>query len=187
MTAPEAPSSSSRSGARTSSTPAKIAGRVKSQNATITDRLRSARPTARIPALGSAGIPGMLQAQAASPAASTATPLNTIFGLSSVARPPRAGPSSTPTIAAPSAEPITVPRWSAGDALTSQARPPAHEQAPPTPCAKRAMSSRSTLWAKPNTRLVTASNASPRSTVGLTPTRAASQPAGSDPTSVPAG
>ena len=48
-------------------------------------------------------------------------------------------------MAAPSAEPITVPRRSEGVAHTSQARPPAHEHAPPTPWANRAASSRTTL------------------------------------------
>ena len=44
------------------------------------------------------------------------------------------------------------------------------------------------MWlANANTRLVTPSIASPVSSVGLTPQRIASQPAGSAPTNVPAG
>ena len=65
--------------------------------------------------------------------------------------------------------------------------PAAHMQAPPTPWTKRAASSTTIVFAKPNTRLVVLSSARPSRSVGLTPQRAASQPAGRLPTNVPAG
>ncbi len=54
---------------------------------------------------------------------------------------PTAGPSSAPKIAAPIAVPIISPRRSRGVPATSHARPPVHERALPSPCAKRAMPS----------------------------------------------
>ena len=90
-------------------------------------------------------------------------------------------------MAAPSAEPISSPRRSAGAADTSQVMPAAHMHAPPMPWAKRARSSSTMFPANAKARLVTPSSASPVSSVGLTPKRAASQPAGSAPAKVPAG
>ena len=104
-----------------------------------------------------------------------------------MAAPPSTGPSSTPTIAALSAAPIISPRRSTGAAETSHAIPAAHMQAPPTPWMKRAVSSTTTLLANAKPRLASPSMASPSSSVGLTPQRAASQPDGSAPTNVPAG
>jgi hypothetical protein len=64
--------------------------------------------------------------------------------------------------------------------------PAAHEQAPPTPCTKRAESRTTTFSPNPKTRLVADIRPSPASKVGLTPARPASQPAGIEPASVPA-
>ena len=66
------------------------------------------------------------------------TPLNTTSGPTTVAAPPSTGPSSTPTMAAARAEPISSPRRSAGAADTSHVIPAAHMQAPPMPWTKRA-------------------------------------------------
>ena len=90
-------------------------------------------------------------------------------------------------MAAARAEPIISPRRSAGAADTSQVIPAAHMQAPPTPWTKRAASSRTMLPANAKARLVTPSKASPVSSAGLTPQRAASQPPGSAPAKVPTG
>ena len=57
------------------------------------------------------------------------------------------------------AEPLTQRRQ-----RRSQAMPAAHMQAPPTPCTKRAASSRTIVWAKANTRLVIPSSESPHRT-----------------------
>ena len=65
--------------------------------------------------------------------------------------------------------------------------PAAHMQAPPMPWTKRAASSSSIVFAKAKTRLVMPSSRRPSRSVGLTPQRAASQPAGMLPTNVPAG
>ena len=65
--------------------------------------------------------------------------------------------------------------------------PAAHMQAPPIPWMKRAPSSSTMCPAKAKARLERPSNASPVISVGLTPQRIASQPAGSAPTNVPAG
>ncbi len=187
IAAPVAPSSSSRSGASTSITPANSAGSVKSQKPASTSRRRSAPTSAGRPGLGAGGTPGVRQAHVARPAATTDTPLKTTSGPTTVAAPPSTGPSSTPNIAAASADPISSPRRSAGAAETSQVIPAAHMNAPPMPWTKRAASS-STMWfAKPKARLVTPSRPSPASRVGFTPQRAASQPAGSAPANVPAG
>src|ERR671916_306751 len=184
---PLAPRSSSRSGTSTSITPANSAGSVKSQKPASTGRRRMAASSAPRPGLGSGATPGICQAQAPRPTATRATPPNTISGPTRVAAPPSTGPNRTPTIAAASAAPIISPRRSGGDAETSQAIPAAHMNAPPTPCTKRAASSRTMLFANPKTRLVTPSIARPQISVGLTPQRAASQPPGSDPAKVPAG
>ena len=187
MAAPEAPRSSIRSGTRTSITPAKSAGIVNSQKPAITAGLRSVRSIARMPGLGSGSTPGIDHAQAASPTASTETALKTASGLSRVAAPPSTGPSSTPTIAALSAAPISSPRRSTGAADTSHAMPAAHMHAPPIPWMKRAPSSSTMCPANANARLDSPSIASPAIRVGFTPQRIASQPAGSAPTNVPAG
>ncbi len=160
---------------------------MNSQNPAITAGRRIARSSARTPGLSSGSTPGIDHAQPASTAATSATELNTASGLSTVAAPPSTGPRSTPTIAALSAAPISSPRRSVGAAHTSQAIPAAHMHAPPIPWTKRAASSRTMWLANANTRLVTPSIASPVSSVGLTPQRIASQPAGSAPTNVPAG
>ena len=136
---------------------------------------------------GSGAAAGIDHAHAPRITATTATPLNTSSGPTTVAAPPSTGPRRTPTIAAPSAEPITPPRRSEGVAHTSQARPAAHEQAPPTPWAKRAASSRITCWAKPKITLVIPMSARPVRSMGFTPKRAAAHPAGIEARNVPAG
>jgi hypothetical protein len=89
-------------------------------------------------------------------------------------------------MAAPRTPPITSPRRSRGASPATQAMPPAHEHAPPTPCMKRATSS--TTIDEPKAKASPLSDISeiPSSTVALTPARAASQPPGSAPMSVPA-
>ena len=119
--------------------------------------------------------------------ATTATPLNTTSGPTTVAAPPEDGAEKTPTIAAPRAEPITLPRRSDGVVHTSQARPAAHEHAPPTPWANRAASRSTTLWANPKITLVMPHQRQPGEQQGFTPKRAAAQPAGIEPIRVPAG
>ena len=129
---------------------------MNSQKPASTSRRASARSTAGSPGLGSGGTPGS-RPRPARPGrrATTATPLNTTSGADHASRRRRApGPNSTPTIAAPSAEPISSPRRSAGAADTSQAMPAAHMQAPPMPWTKRAASSSTIVLAKPKTRLV---------------------------------
>ena len=56
---------------------------------------------------------------------------------------PSTGPPIAPAMPMPSAVPMTWPRRSRGVAAMSQARPAAHEAAPPTPCKKRAAASSS--------------------------------------------
>ena len=90
-------------------------------------------------------------------------------------------------MAAESAAPIISPRRSGGEADTSQAIPAAHMHAPPTPCTKRAASRRTMVWANAKARLEAPSSASPSSRAGLTPQRAAIQPAGTAAAKVPAG
>jgi hypothetical protein len=187
MAAPPTPRSSSRSGTSTSITPLKSAGIVKIQKPNSRAGLPSARSITPIPVLGSGSTPGIDHAQAASTAATTATALKTASGLSTVAAPPRTGPRSTPTMAALSAAPISSPRLSGGAAEMSQAMPAAHMQEPPMPWMKRAVSSRTIVWAKANPRLASPSSASPSSSVGFTPQRVASQPDGSAPMKAPAG
>ncbi|MEA2271022.1 MAG: hypothetical protein QOC64_3632 [Solirubrobacteraceae bacterium] len=64
--------------------------------------------------------------------------------------------------------------------------PAAHEHALPTPCRKRAASSITMSSANAKARLDTPISAMPTTTVGRTPKRAVSHPAGSEPRSVPA-
>ena len=81
---------------------------------------------------------------------------------------------------------MTSPRRSRGASPATHAIPPAHVHAPPTPCMKRARSTTTTEEPKAKARPLTDMSASPTSTVALTPARAASQPPGSAPMSVPA-
>ena len=115
----------------------------------------------------------MKQNTTSKPARSAATPIT--------------GPSSAPAIAAPIAEPISCPRLSGGAAPASQPIAPAHDAAPPTPWTKRATSSSTMLPANATAMLERTISASPASTVGRTPTRAAIQPPGRPPTNVPTG
>ena len=89
-------------------------------------------------------------------------------------------------MAAPIAEPISSPRRSAGDAATSQASPAVHVNELATPWSVRAATSSTYSSSTPNANVVTVIPASPRSTVGLTPSRAAEIPPGIAPTSAPA-
>jgi hypothetical protein len=115
---------------------------VKIQKPISTAGRPRARSIARTPALGSGSTPGIVQAQTASPPATSATKLKTASGLRTVAAPPSTGPSSTPMIAALRAEPISSPRRSAGEANISHAIPADHMHAPPTPWMKRACPAR---------------------------------------------
>ena len=66
-------------------------------------------------------------------------------------------------------------------------RSPPGDAAPPTPWTNRARSSTRIEAANATATLDSTMSASPNSTVGLTPTRAASMPPGSPPTNVPTG
>jgi hypothetical protein len=129
---------------------------------------------------------GMVSAHAPS-----ATPKRTVVENAAsrpiaVATAPTTGPSWTPKMAAPSTPPITSPRRSRGASPATQAMPPAHEHAPPTPCRKRATSSTTIEEPKAKANPLTDMSPSPARTVVFTPARAASQPPGSAPTRVPA-
>ena len=84
------------------------------------------------------------------------------------------------------AEPISSPRRSRGAAPISHPSAPAHEQAPPTPWTNRAASSSTTSFAVAKTIPDAESRPSPVKTVGRTPTRDASNPAGMLAVNVPA-
>ena len=107
---PDAPSSSSRSGARTAIVPENSAGSITSQMASSTAGLATARPRVRQPGLSGEGAAGMSAAQAASPAPITATPVNTGAAPTTVASPPSTGPSRLPAMAAARADPTSRPR-----------------------------------------------------------------------------
>src|SRR5439155_20784042 len=103
------------------------------------------------------------------------------------ATPPSTGPKSAPAIASPNTVPINSPRRPAGAAATSHARLPVHVKPLERPWRSRAPSSCHALSANPNRTLVTAIEQRPTRTVGLTPRREATKPAGSAPISDPAG
>jgi hypothetical protein len=96
------------------------------------------------------------------------------------------GPSWTPKMAAPRTPPMTSPRRSRGASPATHAIPPAQVHAPPTPCMKRARSTTTTDEPNAKARPLKDMSVRPAITVALTPTRAASQPPGSAPMSVPA-
>ncbi len=181
---PPAPRAARRSGARTSSTPKAAAGSAVSHMPASIERWRSAAAGAvRTSEPGGAG---MVSAHAP-----RATPKRTVVEKAAsrpmaVASAPTTGPSWTPKMAAPRTPPMTSPRRSRGASPATHAIPPAHVHAPPTPCMKRARST--TTIDEPNAKARPLNDMSvrPASTVALTPTRAASQPPGSAPISVPA-
>ena len=149
----------------------------------------SRRPasTLRIGVCGGGWVAGVSSAQTSRPPAATATAVKTISVPSPAAAAPSTGPSSAPTIAAPIAEPISSPRRSRGAAPISQPSAPAHDAAEPSPWTKRATSSTTMLLANANVIEDVISSVRPTTTVARTPSRAASQPPGSEPSSVPAG
>src|SRR4051794_4878134 len=187
MPAAEAPSSSSRSGASTSSVPNISPTRITIHMPVAIRGSRRPANTARIGVRGGVWVEGVSSAQTSRPPATTPTLVNTSSVPIPAAAAPSTGPSSAPTIAAPIAEPITSPRRSRGAAPTSQPRAPAHEAAEPSPWTKRARSSTTMLSANANATEDAISRLSPTTTVARTPSRAASQPPGSEPSSVPAG
>jgi hypothetical protein len=137
---------------------------------------------------GSSGVAaGMRHANTASARAMTATDPNAAPVPVYEAIAPSTGPKSAPAIAAPKAEPISCPRLPGGEAATSQASEPVHENALETPCMKRARSSAHTESARPNAAVVNASRNRPISTVGLTPNRAAAMPPGIAASKAPSG
>ena len=185
--APLAPRWSSRSGTSTARQPKPSAGSATSHMPVSTDGRRSAAAASPTPCATGLCVKGIVHAQAASTPATITTDPNTGSGAVRTATAPTTGPNSEPAIPAPSAVPITAPRRSGGASATSQASAPAHEQAPPMPCTKRAASSNAMWSAKPKARLEPASSASPSRTVTFGPSRDASTPPGSEPTSVPTG
>ena len=149
--------------------------------------LRSAPASPRSEPSPSGAAAGVRQVHAIRPTPISATMQNTSSKLVRSAATPITGPSSAPAIAAPIAEPISCPRRSRGAAPASQAIAPAHDAAPPTPWTNRARSSTRIEPANATAMLDTTISASPSSTVGFTPTRAARMPPGSPPTNVPTG
>jgi hypothetical protein len=149
----------------------------------------SRRPanTVRIGVRGGTWLEGVSTAHTSRPPAATPTALKTTSVPRLAAAAPSTGPSSAPTIAAAIAEPISSPRRSRGAAPTSQPSAPAHEAAEPSPWTKRAPSRTRMLSANAKVTDDAISRASPRMTVARTPSRAATQPPGSEPSSVPAG
>ena len=122
----------------TESTPKRSAARSISQRPKRKRLSRSARPTAAIEGSSSA-IPGSCAPMSATATVTTATPTKATCSPTIEAKPPRTGPSSAPTIAAPSAVPRSSPRRLRGAEPISQASPPAQESALPRPWTKRAM------------------------------------------------
>src|SRR5262245_51291295 len=118
-------------------------------------------------------------------APTTATPLNSTSGLSTTATPPRAGPRTTPVMAEAIAEPISLPR-PPEDSTISQLNTPVQLNAPPTPCTKRAASSRAMCWPNPKASPEMLIRMRPVIVVCLGPYLAANHPPGNDPGSVPA-
>ena len=100
---------------------------------------------------------------------------------------PITGPNSAPPIAAPSALPISSPRRATGASATIQARPPAHEQAPPRPSANRAKSSAAALSRNPNASVDPASSVSPAITATFGPYAGRQHPARKRPDQRPGG
>ena len=90
-----------------------------------------------------------------------------------------------PAIPVPSAVPITCARRSRGAIPTSHVSPAAHAAAPATPCTNRADASAAKLVPNANATLAAASSRRPPTRVRRAPARDASQPAGSDASSVP--
>ena len=129
---------------------------------------------------------GVVAAAAARTRPRQATPPNVASVLVTDAIPPITGPSIAPKIAAPIALPISRPRALAGASATSHA-----SAGGPRACARRSPGgtalSRAAIRcrANPKSAVVTIIPPSPRSSVGLTPNRDASMPAGIPPTSAP--
>ena len=123
--------------------------------------------------------------------ATARSPANTITAVNTGARPsacasvPITGPNRAPPIPAASAPPIALPRRCAGTSAISQARLPAHVQAPPKPCTTRAASSRTMLPTRPKARLEVPIRPRPMYSVMRGPARSASRPPGIAPISVP--
>ena len=129
----------------------------------------------------------MTTAQAASPSEAIATAPNVQPVPAIAAIPPRTGPRSAPATAAANAWPINCPRRALGELATSQASEPVQENELASPWQNRARSSCQASLARPKAAVVTATIVRPTSTVGLTPTRAATIPLGIAPTSAPSG
>ena len=116
---------------------------------------------------------GIVSAHSASASPASAAPQNTGVTPSTSASAPTTGPSSAPPTAAAIVVPSISPRRSRGAAVATQAMAPAHDAAPPTPWAKRAMSSTRIESPKAKATLETLIRPSPSSTVARTPARAA--------------
>src|SRR3954447_13206894 len=185
--AADAPSSSSRSGGSTSSVPNISPTRITIHMPVAIRGSLTPAKTARIGVRAGTWVEGVSSAQTSRPPATAPTPVNTTSVPRVAEAAPSTGPSSAPTIAAPIAEPITSPRRSRGAAPTSQPSAPAHEAAEPSPWTKRATSSTTMLLANANAIEEAISRLSPTTTVARTPSLAATQPPGSEPSRVPAG
>ena len=157
--APEAPRSSIRSGTSTSRVPAK-APAAEQPEPDQHRAPRRAEASVRSVAPGSGAAAGTVHAHAPGPA-TTATPLNTTSGPTHRGRPAQHGAEQHAHDRRPQRRADHPPRRSEGVAHTSQARPPAHEHAPPTPWANRAASSSDHVCAKPKITLVIPSRPRP--------------------------
>ncbi len=181
------PSCDSRSGPSTDSVPNRSAGRTTNHTASRTRRSRSAWASV-LSGFGSSGpLAGVASAHAARPSDAAATAPKVQPVPAKDATPPSTGPSSAPATAAANAWPISCPRLPEGALATSQASAPVHEKEPASPWQKRARSSSQDDCASPTPAVVAATKVSPTSTVGLTPSRAATIPLGIAPASAPSG
>ncbi len=180
------PSSSIRSGTRTSIAPNISEGTVTKASAVRTGRLTIVATTSRRPCVSGTRVSGTREATRAKTTAIAITEPKTTSVPTEAAIAPSAGPTRAPATAVPSAVPITEPRCSGGAVVTSQVSAPDQISAPAIPWTKRAPSSRAICLPKPKTRLAAPSSSRPAMTLRRGPKRAATSPAGSEASSVPA-
>ena len=185
-TAPK-PSAARRSGASTESVPKRSEGRTTSQQPASIRRSESAPRSAPGPCISPGGRPGVIAAHPTRPSERTPTVVKVTPIPASEATPPSTGPNSAPATAVANAVPIRLPRLPGGDADTSHAIAPVHENALATPWANRAASSCHGSLAIPKSTVHAATTVRPTITVTFGPARAVTMPLGIAPTSAPAG
>jgi hypothetical protein len=126
-------------------------------------------------------------AQPASASEAAATAPNVQPVPASDAMPPSTGPSSAPTTAAAKAWPMSAPRRPAGEAATSHASAPVQENALARPWHEAGEIELPRRLRDSEQGGRQGDDAQPDQDVGLTPSRAATTPLGSEPTSAPTG